>query len=96
VRIVQLATVTVCLALTAGSLFAHIPKLKPGNRYEAGRTVAESRSTRHVAGREYTSPESGEQHRRILIYDRSSGEFKGFAKTGRLKGDASTRHYFGK
>ena len=80
---------------TASSAFAAIPKSREGNRYGDGRTVAESRSTKHVQGREYTNSQ-GEAHRRVLIYNKKTGEFKGFSKLGRLRGDTQERHYFGR
>ena len=90
----RIIVLTTLVALTASASFAEIPKMNRGNHYGAGRTVAETGSSRHVEGRDYHNSATGETHRRVLIYNKQSGEFKGFAKTGRLKGDATTRHYF--
>lgn len=91
----HLVSAALVIILSTGSLLAAIPKMERGNRYKAGSTVAISKSTKHVQGREYHNTMTGEKHRRVLIYDRSTGEFKGFSKLGRQKGDATNRHYFG-
>ena len=90
----RIIVLTTLVAITTTASFAEIPKLNRGNHYGAGRTAAESATTRHVEGREYHNSATGETHRRLLIYNKQTGEFKGFAKTGRLKGDATTRHSF--
>jgi len=95
-RLFSLATLAAFIVTTSASLFAEIPKMQRGNRYGAGRTVAESRSTKHVQGREYHNSLTGHSHRRILIYDKKTGELKSFSKLGRRKGDATSRHYFNK
>jgi hypothetical protein len=84
--------VAAIVSFSCSSLFADIPKMKAGNHYGAGRTVATSHSTKHVQGREYHNATTGETHRRVKIYGKD-GSFKGYAKTGRTKGDATTRHY---
>lgn len=83
--------VIILSAIFAANSFAYNPKMTRGNKYEDGRTIAESRSTRHVAGREYVR-EDGSARRRVLIYDKATNEFKGWSKLGREKGDAQRRH----
>lgn len=78
-------------AILATSAFAYNPKARSGHKYGDGRTIAESATTKHVQGREYVR-DDGTARRRVLIYDKATGEFKGYSKLGREKGDAQHRH----
>jgi hypothetical protein len=87
-------SIIILSAALASPALPYNPAPTRGNRYGDGRTVAESPSTRHVQGREYAR-DNGTKHRRVLIYDKD-GDFKGWSKLGRGKGDARTRHRYGK
>lgn len=87
------AVIILTAILFCSAAAAYTPKPLPGNRYGKGQVVAVSNSTRHVQGREYRTDDGLVRHRRVLIYSKA-GDFIGYSKLGRQKGDAEERHYF--
>lgn len=85
-------SIVILSAFLATHSLAYNPKARAGHKYADGRTIAESGSTKHVQGREYVR-DDGTSRRRVLIYDKATGDFKGYSKLGREKGDARHRHH---
>ena len=85
-------SIVILSAFLSTNLFAYNPATRSGHKYADGRTIATSRTTKHVQGREYVR-DDGTSRRRVLIYDKATGNFKGYSKLGREKGDAQHRHH---